>query len=66
MCNGHAELCDRSYGNVTFMAGKCDAGLTDVLLLSAIVWDHLAHDSFAFSTNPLAREYEEGHTSNTY
>ncbi|KAF8529779.1 PLC-like phosphodiesterase [Hysterangium stoloniferum] len=31
-CNGHAELCSRSYGNVTFMG---------------------AHDSFAFSNNPL-------------
>lgn len=34
VCNGHAELCSRSYGNVTF------AG---------------AHDSFAFSANPLDR-----------
>ncbi|KAJ7634699.1 PLC-like phosphodiesterase [Roridomyces roridus] len=33
VCNGHAELCDRSYGNVTFVA---------------------AHDSFAFSEDPLA------------
>jgi len=33
VCNGHAELCSRSYGNVTF------AG---------------AHDSFAFSKDPLA------------
>ncbi|KAF7318862.1 hypothetical protein HMN09_00221700 [Mycena chlorophos] len=33
VCNGHAELCDRSYGNVTFIG---------------------AHDSFAFSTDPLA------------
>ncbi|KAJ7461825.1 PLC-like phosphodiesterase [Mycena galericulata] len=33
VCNGHAELCDRSYGNVTFVA---------------------SHDSFAFSTDPLA------------
>ncbi|KAH9929628.1 PLC-like phosphodiesterase [Epithele typhae] len=32
VCNGHAELCGRSYGNVTFMG---------------------AHDSFAFSENPL-------------
>ncbi|KAI0259107.1 PLC-like phosphodiesterase [Gloeopeniophorella convolvens] len=32
-CNGHAELCNRSYGNITF------AG---------------AHDSFAFSSDPLA------------
>ncbi|KAI8975895.1 PLC-like phosphodiesterase [Trametes punicea] len=33
VCNGHAELCNRSYGNVTFMG---------------------AHDSFAFSDDPLA------------
>ncbi|KAA1467265.1 PLC-like phosphodiesterase [Dentipellis sp. KUC8613] len=33
VCNGHAELCDRSYGNVTFVG---------------------AHDSFAFSSDPLA------------
>ncbi|KAF8586164.1 PLC-like phosphodiesterase [Ramaria rubella] len=32
-CNGNAELCDRSYGNVTFIG---------------------AHDSYAFSTDPLA------------
>jgi len=32
-CNGHAELCDRSYGNVTFIG---------------------AHDSYAFSSDPLA------------
>lgn len=36
VCNGRAELCDRKYGNVTFLG---------------------AHDSFAFSSNPLAREY---------
>ncbi|KAH9858526.1 PLC-like phosphodiesterase [Lenzites betulinus] len=33
VCNGHAELCNRSYGNVTFLG---------------------AHDSFAFSEDPLA------------
>jgi hypothetical protein len=33
VCNGHAELCDRKYGNVTFLG---------------------AHDSFAFSSNPIA------------
>ncbi|EMD37769.1 hypothetical protein CERSUDRAFT_105671 [Gelatoporia subvermispora B] len=33
ICNGHAELCDRPYGNVTFLG---------------------AHDSFAFSSDPLA------------
>ncbi|OBZ68034.1 hypothetical protein A0H81_11779 [Grifola frondosa] len=33
VCNGHAELCSRNYGNVTFMG---------------------AHDSFAFSEDPLA------------
>ncbi|OCH90255.1 PLC-like phosphodiesterase [Obba rivulosa] len=33
VCNGHAELCDRPYGNVTFFG---------------------AHDSFAFSSDPLA------------
>ncbi|KAJ8518941.1 hypothetical protein ONZ45_g4017 [Pleurotus djamor] len=33
ICNGHAELCDRSYGNITFLG---------------------SHDSFAFSSNPLA------------
>ncbi|KII84963.1 hypothetical protein PLICRDRAFT_349496 [Plicaturopsis crispa FD-325 SS-3] len=33
VCNGHAELCDRSYGNITFFG---------------------AHDSFAFSSDPLA------------
>ncbi|KAI0356351.1 PLC-like phosphodiesterase [Trametes cingulata] len=33
VCNGHAELCNRSYGNVTFLG---------------------AHDSFAFSDDPLA------------
>ncbi|KAJ7099253.1 PLC-like phosphodiesterase [Mycena belliarum] len=33
VCNGRAELCGRSYGNVTFGG---------------------AHDSFAFSKNPLA------------
>ncbi|KAJ7163764.1 PLC-like phosphodiesterase [Mycena filopes] len=33
VCNGHAELCNRSYGNVTFVG---------------------AHDSFAFSKDPLA------------
>jgi len=33
VCNGRAELCDRKYGNVTFLG---------------------AHDSFAFSSNPLA------------
>jgi len=22
VCNGHAELCDRSYGNVTFLTCK--------------------------------------------
>ncbi|KAH9475095.1 PI-PLC X domain-containing protein 1 [Psilocybe cubensis] len=32
VCNGHAELCDRVYSNVTFIG---------------------AHDSFAFSTDPL-------------
>jgi len=32
-CNGHGELCDRSYGNVTFIG---------------------AHDSYAFSSDPLA------------
>ena len=21
VCNGHAELCDRSYGNITFVGG---------------------------------------------
>jgi hypothetical protein len=34
VCNGHAELCDRSYGNITYFG---------------------AHDSFAFSKDPLAR-----------
>ncbi|KAI0674785.1 PLC-like phosphodiesterase [Trametes maxima] len=33
VCNGHAELCNRSYGNVTHLG---------------------AHDSFAFSSDPLA------------
>lgn len=33
VCNGHAELCDRPYGNVTFFG---------------------SHDSFAFSSDPLA------------
>ncbi|KAI0790734.1 PLC-like phosphodiesterase [Abortiporus biennis] len=33
VCNGHAEFCDRSYGNITYLG---------------------AHDSFAFSTDPLA------------
>ncbi|KAI0644598.1 PLC-like phosphodiesterase [Trametes meyenii] len=33
VCNGHAELCNRSYGNVTYLG---------------------AHDSFAFSSDPLA------------
>jgi len=33
LCNGHAGLCDRKYGNTTFVG---------------------AHDSFAFSSNPLA------------
>ncbi|EGN97554.1 hypothetical protein SERLA73DRAFT_139822 [Serpula lacrymans var. lacrymans S7.3] len=39
VCNGHAELCDRSYGNVTYIG---------------------AHDSFAYSTDPvaLARDQE--------
>lgn len=32
VCNGHAELCSRSYGSVTFLG---------------------AHDSFAYSDNPL-------------
>lgn len=36
VCNGHAELCDRKYGNVTFLG---------------------AHDSFAFSPNPIARKW---------
>jgi len=22
VCNGHAELCNRSYGNITFMGGE--------------------------------------------
>jgi hypothetical protein len=35
-CNGHPELCNRSYGNVTFFG---------------------AHDSFAFSRDPLARTF---------
>jgi hypothetical protein len=34
VCNGHAELCDRSYGNVTYFG---------------------AHDSFTYSSDPLAR-----------
>ncbi|KAF8586155.1 PLC-like phosphodiesterase [Ramaria rubella] len=33
LCNGHAELCNRSYGNITFVG---------------------AHDSYAFSEDPLA------------
>ncbi|KAF7358784.1 Transcription factor IIIB 60 kDa subunit [Mycena sanguinolenta] len=33
VCNGHAELCDRLYSNVTYIG---------------------AHDSFAFSSDPLA------------
>ncbi|KAF7354200.1 PLC-like phosphodiesterase [Mycena venus] len=33
VCNGHAELCDRLYSNVTYVG---------------------AHDSFAFSSDPLA------------
>ncbi|KAJ2915082.1 hypothetical protein MD484_g5350, partial [Candolleomyces efflorescens] len=33
VCNGRAELCDRRYGNTTFLT---------------------AHNSFAFSSNPLA------------
>jgi len=39
VCNGHAELCNRSYSNVTVIG---------------------AHDSFAFSTDPLslARDQE--------
>ncbi|PPQ85988.1 hypothetical protein CVT25_001687 [Psilocybe cyanescens] len=39
VCNGHAELCDRIYSNVTFIG---------------------AHDSFAFSIDPLdlARDQE--------
>jgi hypothetical protein len=35
VCNGRSELCDRRYGNTTFLT---------------------AHNSFAFSSNPLARE----------
>jgi hypothetical protein len=35
VCNGRAELCDRRYGNTTFLT---------------------AHNSFAFSSNPLARK----------
>ncbi|KIP01290.1 hypothetical protein PHLGIDRAFT_17300 [Phlebiopsis gigantea 11061_1 CR5-6] len=52
VCNGQAELCNRSYGNVTFMGGmlfyvspKRELSLT---------LRHIAHDSFAFSSDPLA------------
>ena len=54
VCNGNAELCSRSYGNVTFMGGmSCsDSGVQPLFRWCM----HIAHDSFAFSSDPLARK----------
>jgi hypothetical protein len=42
VCNGHAELCDRSYGNITYVGGELHY---DFLFLFLFLFLHLIREA---------------------
>lgn len=51
VCNGHAEFCDRSYGNITYVGGESSS-----VVNHRATTNHrylLAHDSFTATNDTL-------------